>query len=256
MWKYYKRVFAVAWKDFKSTTQGQVIGVAIAICILIFQIRYGIVKTRDIHANARAIVWPYAILILGFFIYHLLRAPHTLNEHLESKLATAQQKEADVRAELDNEIGKREAPKLFLEYSEKHSAQFLTHSGLIVRNGGTKVAFSASLSCDPSAKVRLCFEGMPIQKIDPAQGEPIKVRTEYLDTNGVWYPVGGDLGGQIESCFERLNYAGLEETIPVTINYADYEGRGYTTLCVIRREGVLFLSKRIWCELVRLSGLA
>ena len=165
---------------------------------------------------------------------------------LQEHQSISVEREARERAEA---ALKDQSPKLYLEYSPAHAADFLRYSGLLVRNTGRKAAFKTNLSCDPSAKVRLSFEEMPIQKIDPDKGESVQTRTEYLNDNGLWYPVGGTYGQQIESCFERLNEAGAEEAIAVEIKYTDYEGHEYMTACVIRRDGNLFLTKRIWCEL-------
>lgn len=141
------------------------------------------------------------------------------------------------------------SPKLYLEYSADHAKQFMAYSGLFVRNAGKKAAFKAYLGCS-LATIRLEFREMPIERIDPDNGKPVDLLTEYLNDNKLWYPIGGLPGAQIQSCFERLNEAGLDETIPVTIKYADYEGREYKTPCVIRCDNTLFLIKRIWCELV------
>jgi hypothetical protein len=152
---------------------------------------------------------------------------------------------------VETEIALRnEAPKLYLEYSPSQAMQFLTFSGLVVRNAGKRPAFKIVLTCDPNLKVRLRFDGIPIQRIDPDKGEPVVASTEYFGENKIWHPIGGTPGGQIESCFEWLNDRNEEEKIPVMIAYSDYESKEYMKQCVIRRDGVLFISKRIWCELV------
>jgi hypothetical protein len=92
---------------------------------------------------------------------------------------------------------------------------------------------------------------MPIQKIDPDRGAPANLGAEHVAKNGVWHPIGGTRGGQIEGCFEWLKDLGEDEKIFVTIRYTDYEGKEYMTPCIILRDGTLFRTKRIWCELVQ-----
>jgi hypothetical protein len=136
---------------------------------------------------------------------------------------------------------KAESPELFLEYSPEDAADFIHRSGLFVRNCGKKQAFRINLRSDPEKmrKVRLRFDDMPIQKIDPDKRALVKLSTEHLADNGIWHPIGGSRGGQIEHCFERLSEAGEGKRIPVTIEYSDYEGKSYTTPCVILRDDTL-----------------
>jgi hypothetical protein len=91
---------------------------------------------------------------------------------------------------------------------------------------------------------------MPIQKIDPDKSVPVRLSTEHLADDGLWYGIGGTRGGQIEGCFDWLNDADGEEKVRVAIKYTDYEGKEYTTPCVILRDGTKFGPKRIWCELL------
>lgn len=85
---------------------------------------------------------------------------------------------------------------------------------------------------------------MPIERISPGKWAPVKVRTDYRADDDRWIPISGMGNIQIESCLERAN-----EDIPVTISYTDYNGKEYTTPCVIRRDAKFILTKRIWCEL-------
>src|ERR1700691_3057327 len=93
----------------------------------------------------------------------------------------------------------KESPRLYLEYSEPQSGYVMEFCGLVVHNAGSKPAFKTELICENAPKVRLYFREMPIQKIDPDKGTSVQVRTEYLNDNGLWYPIGGMAGGQIRA---------------------------------------------------------
>jgi hypothetical protein len=146
------------------------------------------------------------------------------------------------------------SPKLYIEYSETHASHFLTHSGLIVRNTGKRVALKVILSCERT-KVRLLFKDMPIQKIDPDKGESVLVLAEHSnEENGLWYPIGGTPGEQVRTCLDWLNNMSQAEVIPVTITYTDYGGKEYAKSCTIQREGKFLGTGRIWCELDPAAG--
>jgi len=149
-------------------------------------------------------------------------------------------------------------PQPSLEYSAQQAQQHMTHSGLFVRNCGDKSAFKTTLICDPVGKLRLRFDDMPIQRIEPDSSHPIRVYMEQLGTNGIWCSQGGTLGMQIEMCFERMDDTGDQrQRIPVTIKCFDYEGKKeHTTRWFILRDGEMFADKRIWCEMAQAAGSA
>jgi hypothetical protein len=163
------------------------------------------------------------------------------------------------RREREKEKASR-GPQPCLEYSSQHAGQHVNYSGLFVRNCGEKAAFKITLGCEPVGKLRLRFEDMPIQRIDPGKSSPVQVHTEQLADNGLWYPIGGTLGMQIESFFERLDSdTGVsgdlvvdteeEQRISITIRFADYEAtREHTTRWFIVRKGSVLLPKHIYCE--------
>lgn len=142
-------------------------------------------------------------------------------------------------------------PELYLDYSTPSSAHLLNHSGLTVRNCGKKPAFKVNLNCHESARLRLRLDGLPIQRIDPDKSALVDLWTECLADDGRWIPIGGMRGVQIEELFARLEDTNEEEKISVDIAYSDYEGRHFSTPCIILRDGIIFLTKRIWCELVQ-----
>lgn len=62
------------------------IGAFLVIGILICQIRFGIIRTGEIRANFLAITWPYAVLVGGLFLRHLVRTPYKLDEGLQAEI--------------------------------------------------------------------------------------------------------------------------------------------------------------------------
>lgn len=163
-----------------------------------------------------------------------------LQEHLAAK------NEKDARTLAENALNDV-APKLFLEYSEQHAAEFMTYSGLFVRNSGKQQAFKVDLSAETINNFGLRFDGLPIQHVDPEKRWPIDLRTGR-DDNGTFRPTGGVLGGQLDSLFDHLVESGKDESFPVTIKYRNYDGNEFVTRCVMKREG--WPDKRIWCELI------
>lgn len=154
---------------------------------------------------------------------------------------------------------KASGPQPCLEYSARRAEAHMTFSGLSVRNCGDKSAFKINLSCEPVGKMRLRFEDMPIQRIDPGDTHPVQVRTEELHGK-LWHSIGGTLGMQIESLFEHMDRADTmkdlvvdteqEQRFPVTIKFTDYDGKKeQTTRWCIVRKGHMFLTKRIYCEM-------
>lgn len=111
MWDYYKRFGRVLWKGFKAATAEQIIGVLLAIAILVCQIILGVIHREDVRANERSIAWPYVVLVLGLFIWQLIKTPYKLDQrnreesarisrHSQDEIAEAQETIKDLHAEL------------------------------------------------------------------------------------------------------------------------------------------------------------
>jgi hypothetical protein len=150
-----------------------------------------------------------------------------------------------------------QVPKPSLEYSAQHALQHMTYSGLLVPNCGKNSAFKITLVCDPVGKLRLRFDDMPIQRIDPGENHPIRVHMEQLGDNGIWCSQGGTPGMQIEMCFDRMDTGDERQEIPVTIKYFDYDGKQeHASRWFILRDGAMFADKRIWCEMAQAAGSA
>jgi hypothetical protein len=235
---YFHRFRKRLFKELGDSVKTQLlVGFILAGLILFWQVRTGLITKGDIGVNIAALLWPYIVVLAGFTVYHLGRTAFLLDRENQNRIA-----------ELGNPTQNFDTPQLFLDYSADDAKDFLSKSGLSVRNCGKRSAFIATLSCETAGRVRLLFDQMPIQRIDPDKGVMLKIMTEHLGDDGRWHPIGGTQGGQVEGCFEWLNNLNEEEMIPVTIKYSDYEGRQYTKTWTIRRDGILFLSKHIWCD--------
>jgi hypothetical protein len=116
MRKYYRRVWAKFKEDFLSSTGEQVIGALIVVGIVICQIRYGLIKTEDIKANFWSIAWPYVVLVVGFFVYHLVRAPKKLDDDRQLEVDTATNAHLEARAKLREHLERDDAPHLVLRW--------------------------------------------------------------------------------------------------------------------------------------------
>ena len=90
------------FKDFKSATGEQLIGALLALGILVYQIKYGVVHSADIRGSYLAILWPYVFLVVALFIWHFLRTSHVLHREQGSILD-------GLRSELDRE---RQNPRI------------------------------------------------------------------------------------------------------------------------------------------------
>jgi hypothetical protein len=111
MFGYYKRVGRLMWKDFRSSVGEQIFGVVIAVAIFIFQAHYGLIKKEDIRVNLWSIGLPYVILVVGLFMWHLVRAPWELHRHLEAATAKLTQ-------DLQQEKAKNQKPDIHIKVLE------------------------------------------------------------------------------------------------------------------------------------------
>jgi hypothetical protein len=94
---YWGRFWKRVWKDFAEATVEQMIGALLALCILCYQIKFGVIHSGEIYANYKALVCPYLILLVVLFLWHLARAPYLLHletvKNDEEKLKSAVQEE-------------------------------------------------------------------------------------------------------------------------------------------------------------------
>jgi len=80
---YWRRFWIRFRRDLASATSEQVIGLLLAVGILFYQIKYGVIHSGEVHASYWAIFWPYVFLVGVLFLWHLARTPYLL--HLEDE---------------------------------------------------------------------------------------------------------------------------------------------------------------------------
>lgn len=83
---YYGRFLAHWARELRSFGGEQIVGIILAVLILIFQIRGGLIPSNDVKVTAYAtILWPYLALIGIYLIIHWIRTPWKLDQDLSEK---------------------------------------------------------------------------------------------------------------------------------------------------------------------------
>lgn len=83
-YRYYKKFVSHWLKELWAFGGEQVVGVILAVFILAFQIRMGLITPKDARATALAtIIWPYLALLGVYLIIHLVRTPWKLAQTQE-----------------------------------------------------------------------------------------------------------------------------------------------------------------------------
>ncbi len=133
MWLYYKKIFGVVWKDFKTATGEQMIGAFLAVAIFFFQIYLGVVHRADVRASSWAIAWPYLLLLTALFFWHLVRAPWKLDVERANTIAASQTQLIALtdKPDLRNEALKLSKEIMDFAYERSQNAPALTASRFV-----------------------------------------------------------------------------------------------------------------------------
>jgi hypothetical protein len=149
MRKHYRQMFAVFWKDFKSSTGEQVIGALLAIGIFLFQLWYGLIKPGEVRANFWAIASPYVLLVVCLSFWHLIRAPWKLHEQnvqshdeIKASLLTDVHREKESRSQAETRTQELLNLKPNLNCRFDYGGQ---EAALSITNGGAIAEVWASL---------------------------------------------------------------------------------------------------------------
>jgi hypothetical protein len=121
MLAYYKKVVKVMWKDFRSSVAEQLIGALLGIAILVFQIHFGVIKPEDERGNFWSICWPYVLLISGFLVCHLVRAPWKIHHDQETQINCLQE---EVAKFAENQADLSHTPTIAPESYGRHPSRF------------------------------------------------------------------------------------------------------------------------------------
>lgn len=140
----------------------------------------------------------------------------------------------------------KDAPRLFLEYSNAAAAQYaMTFSGLFLKNDGGR-AFNVEFEPEIHGRYTLLMDN-PTQSID--RGDKYAVHLKLCEErNGILNPIGGMLSDQIQTLFDRLADEGeADDGLRVTIKCIDYDKKPFVAETVLRRDR---WTKQIRCERV------
>jgi hypothetical protein len=81
--QYYKRFLGYWGKELWNFGSEQMVGIVLAVLVLIFQIKEGLIPSKDAKITAFAtVLWPYLGLISIYLIIHWIRTPWKLDEEL------------------------------------------------------------------------------------------------------------------------------------------------------------------------------
>jgi len=118
------------WEDFTSSVGEQVLGALLVIAILAFQIRYGVIKPEDVRANEWAVAWPYILLIVGFLVFHLARAPKKLDDEREAKAVGLKRNIEQLTEQLEKAKCPTDRPMLAFNCWGQRHANFLPETAV------------------------------------------------------------------------------------------------------------------------------
>ncbi len=98
--RYYLRVLSRAFSDGAVWGRDQVIGLLLALAILAIQYQAGLIVS---YASWKSVLLPYGVLLAGFVILHLVRAPWKLDQ--ESRATVSAERIAKEKAEAELNAG-------------------------------------------------------------------------------------------------------------------------------------------------------
>jgi hypothetical protein len=84
---YYRMFIGHLAKELLSFGVEQLVGVILAVLILVFQIHFGQIQTKDVRTSALAtILWPYLVLAGFYVVVHCVRTPWKLHQDVAKQL--------------------------------------------------------------------------------------------------------------------------------------------------------------------------
>jgi hypothetical protein len=224
---YYSRFWARVLVDFLASAREQVIvGLLIALLILVYQFSQGKFATRaQAKSNFLEIAWPYAVMLLLYVCYHVVRAPWLVDvdgeEHklflgeLIGKTVAANDKLKEQIRELEEKrpwikLGHRE----FEDFDDEVGEEF-THHKLTFRNVGDEAALDIWV-LPPSLPLEVGSILLPSRISSLTPNDPPEERS-------IWW---GD------KLARTRGVLGLGPTVPLcvamAVNYQDTKARHWT----------------------------
>jgi hypothetical protein len=227
------------WKDFAKPFWEQVmLGLIIAVAILFFQIRYGVIKTAEQKGNEFALLWPYLGLIGGFVLVHLVRAPWKLDkEHLQ-KHEDHSRHLAAAHAQVQEEIGKRGRPEVvpICEWKRDEHGQIESNVRAFRLKTLTDVAaLNVKINDIELENGTADFRSIPLLpgKSDDRPYCKI-VRNKKSTTEAMW-----DLYTLVKYSCVMTGSKMSEIEIPIVVDYLDSHGTKHQSTSVLRYDWFL-----------------
>jgi hypothetical protein len=112
---------------------GQIISVLLAVGLLFWQHRYGIIRPEGMKANIWARAWPYICLFGALSVYHLFRAPKMLDQERQAAIDLLEAHIEELKSELQ---AKDEQACIGIEVRDcRINARLFKHLGDAMRRG-------------------------------------------------------------------------------------------------------------------------
>jgi hypothetical protein len=116
---YCKRYWRVFGTGLRKSTGEQVIGALLAVVIVICQIHYGLITEVQVNGAYWSIAWPYAILVGGLLLWHLVKTPAEIDAAITSELVSSKSREESLATKLREIEDARPRITLRNPYTEK-----------------------------------------------------------------------------------------------------------------------------------------
>jgi hypothetical protein len=99
---YYKRFFGYWGKEICNFGSEQIVGILLSILILLFQIKEGLIPSKDAKIAAFAtVLWPYVVLVGIYVVIHWVRTPWKLHELLSSECEVLQRQLSESNRQIE-----------------------------------------------------------------------------------------------------------------------------------------------------------
>jgi hypothetical protein len=88
---YWERVLVHAFQSSKTWARDLLIAAILTLIIAVIQTHWGLIKLSDLSATRMSIVLPYAVLLGGYVLWHIVKAPWKLDEAKQDALDAAKE---------------------------------------------------------------------------------------------------------------------------------------------------------------------
>jgi len=214
--RYYGKFVSHWGKELWSFGGEQVVGVILAVLILVFQLREGIIPAKDVRATAYAtILWPYIALIGIYVIIHLIRTPWVLDQENQEALQAEVRKREDMEKLVDVD-----RPQLIIRfYAERLQPQ---DRQMYLFNCGKRYAFDVSIDPIRRGSYEAFFPTMQVISSSITGIGAIDLKP-VVSKDGQYHTLHSRNGVYLCELMREGASGALADTIwvPVTIRFSD-----------------------------------